>query len=140
MVGTCSLVGRMDVTATPAMAEKHIKPNSIGLQSQAEHWYEQEEVPQARSSPPFPLTIRAQPRRVTFLTTTTAFRENRENDRQMGSLCLDKPVLAQRGRGSCPRRHEQLAVEGNKRTARTAHSTARAPRARFWVAVLRTSG
>ena len=71
----------MDVTATPAMAEKHIKPNSIGLQSQAEHWYEQEEVPQARSSPPFPLTIRAQPRRVTFLTTTTAFRENRENDR-----------------------------------------------------------
>ena len=29
---------------------------------------------------------------------------------------------------------------GNKRTACTAHSTARAPRARFWVAVLRTSG
>ena len=32
------------------------------------------------------------------------------------------------------------AYEGNKRTARTAHSTARAPRARFWVAVLRISG
>ena len=31
-------------------------------------------------------------------------------------------------------------LEGNKRTARTAHNIVRAPRARFWVAVLRTSG
>ena len=52
MAGTCSLVGRMYVTAMPAMAtltvaENHIKTVSVGLQLQAECWYEQEELPQA---------------------------------------------------------------------------------------------
>ena len=44
--------------------------------------------------PPFPSTIRAQLCHGTFL---TAVRKNQENDGQMGSPCLDKPVLAQGG-------------------------------------------
>ena len=40
----------MPVIATSAMAENHIKTNSIGLQLQAECCYEQEELPQALSS------------------------------------------------------------------------------------------
>ena len=52
MAGTCSSVDRMNVTAMPriatsAMAENHIKTDSIGLQLQVERWYEQEELPQA---------------------------------------------------------------------------------------------
>ena len=34
-------------TATSAMAENHIKTNSIGLQPQAEFWNEHEELPGA---------------------------------------------------------------------------------------------
>jgi hypothetical protein len=43
VAGTCSLVDWMYVT----MGEIHIKTNRIGLQLQAEGWYEQEELPQA---------------------------------------------------------------------------------------------
>ena len=43
--------------ATLTMAENHIKPNSIGLQLQAECWYEQEEPPQAWPSRLFPLQL-----------------------------------------------------------------------------------
>ena len=49
--------------------------------------------------PPFPSTIRAQMCHVTFLTTKTAVRKNQENDGQMRSPCLDKPMIAQRGGG-----------------------------------------
>ena len=52
MAGTCSLADRMYVTAMPAiatltMAENHIKTDSIGLQLQAECWYEQEKLAEA---------------------------------------------------------------------------------------------
>ena len=49
MAGTCSSVDQMNVTAMPriatsAMAENHIKTDSIELQLQVECWYEQEEL------------------------------------------------------------------------------------------------
>ena len=51
--------------------------------------------------PPFLSTIGAKPRHVTFLTIETAVGKKPEkNDGQMGSPCLDKPVLAQGGGGS----------------------------------------
>ena len=37
----------MAAIATSAMAENHIRTNSIGLQLQAEFWYAQQELPQA---------------------------------------------------------------------------------------------
>ena len=43
----------MTAIATLAMAENHINTNSIGLQLQAECWYEQKELPQPGSSPIF---------------------------------------------------------------------------------------
>ena len=49
MAGTCSPVVQMYVTAMPgiatlAIAEKHIKTHSIGLQCQAECCYEQKDL------------------------------------------------------------------------------------------------
>ena len=61
MAGKCSpvdwifIITAMPVVATSAMAENHIKTNSIGLQLQVEYWYEQEGRPQGCSAPPFAL-------------------------------------------------------------------------------------
>ena len=46
---------------------------------------------------PFPSTIRAQPRNVTFLTIKTVVPKIQKN----GLMCLDKAVLGQGGGGLC---------------------------------------
>ena len=43
------------------VAENHTKTDSIGLQPQVECWYEQEKLPEACSSSPFPLQSKHHP-------------------------------------------------------------------------------
>ena len=81
MVGTCSPVDQMYVTAMPAiatftMAENHIKTDSIRLQLQAEYWYEQGTTT-SMIQPPIPSTKAPQPRHITFLTTKVVVEKTR---------------------------------------------------------------
>ena len=103
VVGTCSPVDRIYVAAMPAiatsaMAENHIKTDSIGGQLQAECGYEQEGLPKAWSSPPFLSAIAAQLCHVAFLTAKSAIRQNQENRGLTGSL-LGQGSVGTRGGG-----------------------------------------
>ena len=94
---TCSQVERtyvtvMPVIATLAMAENHIKTNSITLHLQAECWYEQEKLPQAYFSPFLPLQSEQDRFTFTFLTFKTTVRKTRKKTVRRGSPCLDKPM------------------------------------------------
>ena len=51
------------------------------------------------TQPLFPSTISTQSRSAKFLTMKTVVKKSQKNDGQTGSWCLDKAVLAQRGRG-----------------------------------------
>ena len=49
--------------------------------------------------PPFPSTIGAQPRQITFLTTKTAVRKKQDNNSQMGSHAWTSQCLRRGGGG-----------------------------------------
>ena len=97
--GTCSPVDQTYMTAMPgvatsAMAEHYTKTDSIGLQLQAECWYEQSMI-----QLPFPSTIKAQRGTVTFLTIKIMVRKNPEKQQSDRLMRLDKTALGQGGRG-----------------------------------------
>ena len=82
----------MPVIATSAMAENHIKTTAlrcsckqnIGMSRRNHHKHD-----------PAPLSLTTASRYISDK--KKAVRKNQENDGQMGSLCLDKPMLVQRG-------------------------------------------
>ena len=92
MAGTCSPVDQMHIIALPVIATltmvaNRTKTNSIGLQLQAECWYEQEELPQASSY---------------YISDHKKSGQRKPRKRRSDEvLCLDKPVLLQEGVGGC---------------------------------------
>ena len=105
----CATADRMYVTALPAiptltMAEIQIETNSIGLQLQAAcvNVGMSKRTYHKHDPAPFPSTIGARPRHVTFLTTKTAVRKNQENNGQMGPVLGQGSACAKGGGGFIP--------------------------------------
>jgi hypothetical protein len=112
----------MPGVATSAMAENQTKTDSIGLQLKVECWYEQQELPEAWSSSPFPLQLKHNP--VTFHMCHISDHKNcrQKNPGKQRSdrlMCLDKAVVGQRGGGVPTIEHENCTKNVQLLTAKT---------------------